>query len=153
MLKSSVSWLGTAIDKTKLCINIYTASYLRHCAFNSYYWITVTNFNSYVLVMVNRQESQLLLGYCRADTLHSMYNRFLCESKVKNRLAYHDLRMTRHIVIIIIIVGLGGFGVTSSPRDPRFAGSNPTEVDGFFQDVKILSTTPRGWTLSWGSVV
>ena len=44
----------------------------------------------------------------------------------------------------ISIVGLGGLGVTCSPRDPRFAGSNPAEVDGFFQDVKILSTSPGG---------
>ena len=29
-------------------------------------------------------------------------------------------------------VGLGGIGITLSPRDPRFAGSNPAEVDGFF---------------------
>ena len=36
---------------------------------------------------------------------------------------------------------IGGLGITCSPRDPRFAGSNPTEVDGFFQDVKILSTS------------
>ena len=34
-------------------------------------------------------------------------------------------------------VGLGGLGVTCSPRDPRFAGSNSTEVDEFFQGVKI----------------
>ena len=47
-------------------------------------------------------------------------------------------------------VGLDGLGVTCSPRDPRFAGSNPTEVDGFFQDVKILSASPPGGTLSWG---
>ena len=33
-------------------------------------------------------------------------------------------------------VGLGGLGVM--PRDPSFVGSNPAEVDGFFQDVKIL---------------
>ena len=33
-------------------------------------------------------------------------------------------------------VGLGGLGLRCSPRDPRFAGSNPAEVDGFFQDVK-----------------
>ena len=50
-------------------------------------------------------------------------------------------------------VGLGGLVVTCSPRDPRFAGSNRTEVDGFFQDVKILSTGPPGGTLSWGSRV
>ena len=35
--------------------------------------------------------------------------------------------------IIIIIVGLGGLEVMFSPRDPRFAGSNPAEVDGFFR--------------------
>ena len=46
---------------------------------------------------------------------------------------------------------LGGLGVTYAPRDPRFAGSNPAEVDGFFQDVKILSTSPPGGTLCWGS--
>ena len=48
------------------------------------------------------------------------------------------------------IVGLGGLEVTCSFRDPRFAGSNPAEVDGFFQDVKILSTNPSGETLSLG---
>ena len=40
--------------------------------------------------------------------------------------------------------------IPCSPRDPRFVGSNPTEVDGFFQDVKILSTSPPGGTLSRG---
>ena len=50
-----------------------------------------------------------------------------------------------------MLVGLGGLGVICSPRDPRFTGSNPlAEVDGFFQDVKILSTSPPGGTLSWG---
>ena len=33
----------------------------------------------------------------------------------------------------------GSLGVTCSPRDPRLTGSSPTEIDGFFQDVKILS--------------
>ena len=42
------------------------------------------------------------------------------------------------------LVVLGGLGVTCSSRDPGFAGSNPTEVDGFVQDVKILSTSPPG---------
>ena len=46
------------------------------------------------------------------------------------------------------VVSLGGLGVTCLPQDPRFASSNPTEVDGFFQDVKILSTSPPGGTLS-----
>ena len=54
------------------------------------------------------------------------------------------------IVIIIIIFGLGGLGITCSPRDPRFAGSNPAEVNAFFQGVKILNTNPPGGILSWG---
>ena len=53
----------------------------------------------------------------------------------------------------VINVGLGGLVVTCFPRDPKFAGSNSTEVEGFFQDVKILSTSPLGGTLSWGSRV
>ena len=32
-------------------------------------------------------------------------------------------------------VGLGDLAVKCLPRDPRFAGSNLAEVDGFFQDV------------------
>ena len=54
------------------------------------------------------------------------------------------------ILLSLSKVGLGGFGVTYAPRDPRFAGSNPAEIDAFFQDVKILSTSPPGETLSWG---
>ena len=50
-------------------------------------------------------------------------------------------------------VGLSGLEVRCSLRDPRFAGSNPTEVDAFFHDVKILSTSPPGGTLSRGSRV
>ena len=46
-------------------------------------------------------------------------------------------------------IGLGDLGVKCSPRDPRFAGLNPAKVDGFFQDLKILSTSPPGKTLSW----
>ena len=48
---------------------------------------------------------------------------------------------------------LVGLGVTCSTRDPRFAGSKPAQVDRFFQDVKILSISPPGGTLSWGSRV
>ena len=56
-------------------------------------------------------------------------------------------------LVSAVTVGLDGLGVTCSPRDPRFAGSNPTEVDGLLQDVKILSKNPPGGTLSWGSQV
>ena len=52
-----------------------------------------------------------------------------------------------------LVVGLGGLGVTYSSRDLKFVGSNPADVDGFFRDVKILSTSPPGGTLSWGSRV
>ena len=31
-----------------------------------------------------------------------------------------------------------------SPLDPRFVGSNPAGVDGFFQSLKILSMTSFG---------
>ena len=44
-------------------------------------------------------------------------------------------------------VGLDSLGVTCSSRDTRI------EVDVFFQDVKFLSTSPPGGTLSWGSRV
>ena len=50
------------------------------------------------------------------------------------------------VLVSFGLVSLGGLGVTCSPRDPRFASLNPTEVDGFFQDVKILSTSPPGGT-------
>ena len=54
-------------------------------------------------------------------------------------------------IYIYICVVLGGLEVMCSPRDPRFVGSNPAKVDGFFQDAKILRTSPPGGTLSWGS--
>ena len=41
--------------------------------------------------------------------------------------------LTRSIIVFTSQVGLGGLGVTCSPRDPRFADSNPTEVDGLFR--------------------
>ena len=50
-------------------------------------------------------------------------------------------------------VVLSGLGSTCSPRNPRFAGSNPAEINEFFQDVKILNKSPPGGTLSWGSRV
>ena len=55
--------------------------------------------------------------------------------------------------VYLLLLGLSDIGVTCSPRDRRFAGSNPAENDGFFQDVKIQSTSPPGGTLSWVSRV
>ena len=60
------------------------------------------------------------------------------------------IRILWVVYIFHTFVGLGGLGVTCSPRDPSFAGSNPDEVDGFFQGVKILSISPPRGTLSWG---
>ena len=51
-----------------------------------------------------------------------------------------------------MVVGLGGLGVTCSPRDPRFESSNPAEVDEFSQDLKLLSTSPPGGTLGRGLI-
>ena len=42
-----------------------------------------------------------------------------------------------HSYLLILLVSLGALGVTCSPRDPRFADSNPAEVDGFFSGRKI----------------
>ena len=53
----------------------------------------------------------------------------------------HLLNFTFSSITYIAYVDLGGLGVTCSTRDPRFAGSNPAEVDKFFQDVKILGGT------------
>ena len=50
-------------------------------------------------------------------------------------------------------VDLGGLGVTCSPRDPRFAGSNPADVDGFFQDVKKPEHKSSGKDFELGSRV
>ena len=47
------------------------------------------------------------------------------------------------------VVGLVGLGVTCSPLDLRFSGSNPTKIDGFFQDVKILSPSLQGAKFNW----
>ena len=58
--------------------------------------------------------------------------------------------MFLNYVFKVLRVHLGGLGVTCSPRDLRSVGSNPAELDGFFQDVKILNTSPPGRTLTWG---
>ena len=44
------------------------------------------------------------------------------------------------LITVHYLIDLGGFGVTCSPQDPRFSGSN----------VKILSTSPLGG-INWGS--
>ena len=77
----------------------------------------------------------------------------LCPDLTRERcLRDSDSYSSQHLwTLNINQIGLGGLGVPCTPRDPKFAGLNPAEVDGFFQDVKILSTSPPGRTLSGGS--
>ena len=51
---------------------------------------------------------------------------------------YTDLMIVLSCLMhtIHIVVSRGGLGVTCSCRDQRLAGSNPAEVNVFFQDVK-----------------
>ena len=72
-------------------------------------------------------------------------------SSLKHQVNFQTCSMCWHSNISLSIYGsicLGGLGVTCSPRDPRFVGSNPAEVDGFFQDLKIVNTSPPGGTLN-----
>jgi hypothetical protein len=43
------------------------------------------------------------------------------------------------------IVSVDGLVVACFPLDPKFAGSNPVEYDGFLREIKIRSTTAFGW--------
>ena len=68
------------------------------------------------------------------------------DSSIQHKNTQFKFGRVKHDVTCLsnsVEVSLGGLGVTCSPRDPRFADSNPAEVDGFFQDVKILSTVLR----------
>ena len=58
--------------------------------------------------------------------------------------AHQKTKKEKHTIMSVSVV-------TCSPRDSRFAESNPGEVDGFFQDVKILNTSPPGGTLRRGA--
>ena len=51
-------------------------------------------------------------------------------------MALNRLLRQKLFIFNLYIVGLGGLGVPCSLRDPRFAGSNPTEVDAFFSGLK-----------------
>jgi hypothetical protein len=70
----------------------------------------------------------------------------------RNDTNVHNLKVSPIVTLELTNFAVG-LGVTCSPRGPRFADSKPTEVDGFFQGVKILNTSSQGGTLSWGSRV
>ena len=42
-------------------------------------------------------------------------------------------RNSKNSTAVTVSVSLDGLGVPWSPRGPRFVGSNPAEVDGFFR--------------------
>ena len=65
-----------------------------------------------------------------------------------NLVKYREMEEHQNSICVI-----GGLGVTCYPRDLKFAGSNPIELDGFFSERKNLRTNPPGGTLSWASRV
>ena len=72
-----------------------------------------------------------------------LFSRFFFPTSIAS-LNHSAIRLSIHNwEIKAAYVGLGGLGVTCSPRDPRFAVSNPAQVCGFFQDVRILVTEPQ----------
>ena len=97
---------------------------------------------------------QLVLGL-----IHGLFSSiFVCSIftlilGINEKVLSFSLKLKKGYPLSILSVGLDSLGVTCSPQGPTFAGSKPAEVDGFFQDVKILSTSPPGGTLSWGSRV
>ena len=54
-------------------------------------------------------------------------------------------------IIHMGVVGLGCLGVPCSPRDPRFAGSNPAEDDGFLSRRKSLERKSSGRDFNLGA--
>ena len=50
-------------------------------------------------------------------------------------------------------VRLGGLGIRCSPQDPRFVGSNPAEVDGFFSGCKNPERKSSGRDFKLGGSV
>ena len=44
----------------------------------------------------------------------------------------HSTHITQFPTSFASVLFFVGLGVTCSPRDPRFAGSNPAEIGGFF---------------------
>ena len=51
--------------------------------------------------------------------------------------------MTKSMIALVTVVDF-------IIQDTRFTGSDPTGVYGFFQDLKVLSTSPPGRILSRG---
>ena len=64
---------------------------------------------------------------------------------------YHGTGSDENVVFIkMLFVGLGGLGVTFSPRDPRFECSNPADIDRFFSGRKNREHKSSGRDLGLG---
>ena len=60
----------------------------------------------------------------------------LIANQTKQKLNLHlDLSLSLNCVLDSMAAWIG-LGVTCLPRDPRFVGSNPAEIDGFFSGHK-----------------
>ena len=114
------------------------------------YWFMIQGYTVDFLIADTwqRRHNWVNILYCSFFSIKSF---FRCEKHPKyncNFLSYsiHNYRLhwlknnclfpMQWFFIIIGLVGLGGLGVTCSPRDPRFASWNPAEVDGFFSGRK-----------------
>ena len=67
---------------------------------------------------------------------------FACNPPLMRDHAPQQYSITGNIYAMFVYL----YNISLSPRDLRIAGSNPTEVDGLLQDIKILSTSPPGGT-------
>ena len=79
-----------------------------------------------------------------------MINELFLPSRSFNQLRKHTIKHTVAMVQQLLQGVLWSRGNVLASRS-KVRGFKPTEVDGFFQDVKILSTSPLGGTLGWGS--
>ena len=76
----------------------------------------------------------------------------MLEKKVKNSRNPFKNHNFVSIKKIKKLVGLSDLGVLASSRS-KVQGSNPAEVDRFFQDIKVLNSSPPRGTLNRGSRV
>ena len=77
--------------------------------------------------IMNISEGLTSTGRYEKDGNSWIDNRLEGRGRLKNINATVNQTLTTKIVTCLK-VGLDSLGVTCSPRDPRFAGSNPTEV-------------------------
>ena len=127
-----------------------------------YIFRIIENIKKYFIKMYREWKKKSWLVQIKAISTSRLWKTVKCTSQYCNK-TYCSLSIEFYVFqnhfwnnwyfVTLVNLIFGGLGVTCSPQDPRFLGSNPVEVDGFFQDVKILSTSPPEGTLSRGSRV